>query len=83
MKDAECKCFTGRITRVINCLNSFSNLINIEINDDSQIGNIILLVKNKLDSDYTVKEHRNQVRIELEERGYDINTINEWLEYIE
>ena len=29
MKDAEYKCFSGRITRVINCLNGFSPLVNI------------------------------------------------------
>ena len=27
--DADCKCFTGRMNRVINCLNGFSPLVNI------------------------------------------------------
>jgi hypothetical protein len=48
MKDAECKCFTGRMNRVVNCLNGFSSLVNIKINDSEQIGNIILIVKKKL-----------------------------------
>ena len=31
--DADCKCFTGRMNRVINCLNGFSPLVNINIKD--------------------------------------------------
>ena len=37
MDDAECKCFTGRMSRLVNCLNGFSPLINIQINDSQQI----------------------------------------------
>jgi Leucine-rich repeat (LRR) protein len=29
--DADCKCFTGRMNRIINCLNGFSPLVNINI----------------------------------------------------
>ena len=31
--DADCKCFTGRMNRVINCLNGFSPLVSINIKD--------------------------------------------------
>ena len=83
--DTECKCFSGRMCRVINCLNGFSPLVNININDGEQIGNIIVLVKNKLESsdDYTIEKHKLEVQNELLERGYDIETINLWLEHIE
>ena len=37
MLDSECKCFTGRITRLINCQNGFSDLVKINISDNQQI----------------------------------------------
>jgi hypothetical protein len=48
-------------------------------------GNIIILVKNKLElSDlYTVEKHKTEVEKELLERNYDIETIKMWLEYID
>jgi Leucine-rich repeat (LRR) protein len=36
--DADCRCFTGRMNRVINCLNGFSPLVVINIKDGEQIG---------------------------------------------
>ena len=83
--DADCKCFTGRMNRIINCLNGFSPLVNINIKDGEQIGNIIILVKNKLEltGTYTVGQHKIEVEKELLERNYDIETIKTWLDYIE
>jgi len=40
--DTNCRCFTGRMNHVINCLNGFSPLVVINIKDGEQIGNIIL-----------------------------------------
>jgi len=83
--DADCKCFTGRMNRVINCLNGFSPLVVINIKDGEQIGNIIILVKNKLEltNSYTIEQHKIEVEKELLERNYDIETIKTWLEYID
>ena len=85
IKDADCRCFTGRMNRIINCLNGFSHLVNINIKDGEQISNIIILVKNKLEltNSYTVEQHKIEVEKELLERNYDIETIKTWLEYIE
>ena len=82
--DADCKCFTGRMNRVINCLNGFSPLVVINIKYREQIGNIIILVKNKLELTgvYTIEQHKIEVEKELLERNYDIETIKTWLEYI-
>ena len=82
--DSNCKCFTGRMNRVINCLNGFSPLVNINIKYGEQIGNIIILIKNKLEltNSYTVEQHKIEVEKELLERNYDIETIKTWLEYI-
>jgi Leucine-rich repeat (LRR) protein len=86
MQDAECKCFTGRMNRVVNCLHGFSPLVDIRISDGEQIGNIIVMLKDKaLDSDgkYSESEHKRMVEHELQERGYDLETATQWLEYIE
>jgi hypothetical protein len=82
--DAECKCFTGRLTRLLNCLNGFNDLIEIKISDNQQIGNIIVLLKNELDlrNEYTIDKHKQLVEKELKERGYEEKIIQEWIEYI-
>ena len=48
-------------------------------------GNIIILVKNKLEltNSYTIEQHKIEVEKELLERNYDIVTIKTWLEYID
>lgn len=60
MKDANCKCFTGRISRLVNCLVGFYDDIKIIISDSEQIGNIISLIgkKLKLDNSYTIDKHK-------------------------
>ena len=83
IEDSECKCFTGRINRTVNCLNGFSELVKIKIHDSSQIGNIIYLVKERLGTEYTPEQHKIEVRKELQERNYSENVIDEWIEYIE
>jgi Leucine-rich repeat (LRR) protein len=85
MKDAECKCFTGRMNRIVNCLNGFSKLVCINIQDSEQIGNIIFIIKEKLEKEnnYSIEKHKHLVIQELVERGYDKDTINIWIEYIE
>jgi len=84
MKDATCKCFTGRISRLINCLNGFTDLVVIEIATNEQIGNIIILIKDKLvlENKYTEDLHKEMVAKELTERGYSSQVINEWIEFI-
>ncbi len=86
MLDAECKCFTGRMNRVVNCLNGFSPLVDIRISDSEQIGNVIVMLKDKaLDSagQYSPDIHKDIVKAALLERGYNSETVSTWLEYIE
>jgi Leucine-rich repeat (LRR) protein len=85
IKEADCMCYTGRCNRLVNCLVGFSDLVEIKIQDSSQIGNIIIIVKNRLEdnNEYTVDKHKEEVKKELLERGYDLETINEWIEYIQ
>jgi Leucine-rich repeat (LRR) protein len=84
MVDAQCKCFTGRISRLVNCLNGFDEHIIIQISNSEQIGNIIGLIQRQLESNgtYSIQNHQNLVRKELMERGYDDKVINEWVNAI-
>jgi hypothetical protein len=82
MADAECKCFTGRLSRLVNCLNGFDDLVSITIADNEQIGTIITLVKDQLDP-YSIEEHRRIVRERLTELEYATDVIELWIGYIE
>jgi len=42
LKESECKCFTGRLTRLVNCLVGFYDDIVIGISDSERISTIIL-----------------------------------------
>jgi hypothetical protein len=83
MHCARNKCFTGKISRLINCLNGFTPLVSITIDDSQEIGNIITIARHKLGKKYTVEEHKEIVKNEMIERGYTPDTVVEWLEYIE
>jgi leucine-rich repeat protein SHOC2 len=84
MADAQCKCFTGRISRLVNCLNGFDPNIIIQISNSEQIGNIIGLIQRQLETSgtYSIRNHQDLVRKELLERGYDDKVINEWVDAI-
>jgi len=78
IKDTICKCFTGRITRLVNVLNGFYDDITIQIGSNEQISNIIVMLQQK----YEDEELIIQVRKAMEEREYNNETIEEWLTYI-
>ena len=80
-----CKCFTGRISRLINCLSGFDELVNVKISDNEQIGQIIVLIKEQLEAEnkYSIDMHKEIAIKELLERGYAEDKIKEWIEYIE
>jgi hypothetical protein len=88
MNDSICKCFTGRLSRLINCLNGFDERVQIKIADNNQIANIIIMIKNKYEV-FNKNKHidlqvvKDEVIKEMTERGYDQDTINQWTEYIE
>ena len=85
MSDAECKCFTGRISRLVNCLNGFYDDIRVEIGEKEQISNIIILIRDKLISEgnYTIDAHKTLVKTALQERNYEADQIELWVNYIE
>ena len=83
IRDSECKCFTGRLSRLINCLNGFDDNIVIQISENDQIANIIILVKESLLNDYSIEKHKEEVKKELLVRNYSLGIIEEWLNFIE
>ena len=80
--DGRCKCFTGRISRLINCLNGFTPLVEVKIPENMELSNIIIMIKNNYNGD-SVDELKEIARKELLERGYENELINEYVEYIE
>ena len=78
MSDSLCKCFTGRISRLINALNGFDDNIVINISENEQIGNICIILREKYDGE----EFKQKVREALRERNYNEAIINEWLDNI-
>ena len=81
MNDFICKCFMGRISRLINCLNGYDSRININISQNDELSNIIILIKSKYPND--LSKQREESRKELIERGFDNDTIIEWISYLE
>jgi len=82
--DSECKCFTGRISRLINCLNGFTPLVKVEIPDNMAISNIIIMIKKKYKGvKFSLQELKDITKQELLERGYDIDVITEYIEHID
>ena len=82
MQESECKCFTGRISRLINCLSGYSDKVEIKISENEEISNIISIIMNKRGLK-TIEILKEEVSIALKERGYINEKIVEWLEYIE
>jgi len=85
MDDADCKCFTGKMSRLINCLNGYDDRVAITMAENDQIGNIIIIEKEKLEIEgrYTTESHKDNVRLAMEERKYPLDIIEEWSSYIE
>jgi hypothetical protein len=84
INDSFCMCFTGRISRLVNSLNGFTDLVKINISDNQQISNIIILIKEKLKSEnnYTLEKHKELAIKELKAYNYSDDIINEWISYI-
>jgi hypothetical protein len=82
MQDSECKCFTGRISRLVNCLSGYSDKVCIHISESEEISNIISVIMNKRGLK-TIEIIKEEVNFALKERGYDNEKIEEWLEYVE
>lgn len=81
MNDSICKCFTGRLSRLINCLNGFDSRISVQISDKEQLFNIIIGSRNKYIDD--IDKQKQEVTKEMMEREFDQATIGEYITYLE
>ena len=75
MLDSECKCFTGRLTRLVNCLNVFDENIKMEISGAEQMGAISKLLYEKYPEE---EDYKRELRKEFIERGYLEEDIIKW-----
>uniref|UniRef100_A0A6C0E9Y3 Uncharacterized protein n=1 Tax=viral metagenome TaxID=1070528 RepID=A0A6C0E9Y3_9ZZZZ len=76
MMESECKCFTGRITRLLNVLNGFYEDIQITISNNERISAIILLTLNGQEMS---DELREICRAKLKDIGIEDEEIEVWL----
>ena len=80
MDDGLCKCFTGRLSRLVNSLSGYSDKVSIKISSAEEIGNVISIMKDKYGDDIEIV--KLNVEKELLERGYEKEVIDEWLNYL-
>ena len=72
MTDALCMCFTGRISRLLNCLNKIDPLVHIHI---VNLSDMFINVGNRLikEDKYNTEDHQIQFEKELQEDyGYHL-----------
>jgi len=81
MEAAECKCFTGKIIRLINVLNGLHPAVCVQISDSSDLSNIFLHLKDKY-GDLPNDELKDLIIRELLERGHSMEKISEWTDYL-
>jgi hypothetical protein len=82
--ESENLCFIRRFTCLINTLIGYDENIKLNISENEDISNIIIVSRNYLlkNNEYNVENHKNLVIKELQQRQYNIETINVWIEYI-
>jgi hypothetical protein len=85
MDESVCKCFTGRISRLVNCLNGFDPLVSINVSESEQISQIIILIRNQLyqTNSYSIIVHKQLVEERLKELNYSNDMIDVWIQNIE
>ncbi len=77
MLDSECKCFTGRLTRLVNVLNGFDENIKLQISDNEQMSNISKMLYEQYPNE---EDYQRELRKAFVERGYNENDVQQWLD---
>jgi len=80
MEDGLCKCFTGRLSRLVNSLSGYSDKVSIKISSAEEIGNVISIMKERYRDN--IEEVKINVEKELIQRGYEKEVIDEWIIYL-
>jgi Leucine-rich repeat (LRR) protein len=79
VQDSICKCFTGRLSRLVNTLNGFDEKVSVWISDSQEISNVIISIRQKTNN---IEEQQLMITSELAKRGYDSEIIGQWLAYL-
>ena len=79
MSDSMCKCFTGRLTRLVNVLVGFSDDIEINISESERISAIILSVLSGSAIGEMTDELKEICRTKLKEAEVEDSEIEKWL----
>jgi Leucine-rich repeat (LRR) protein len=79
IKDSKNMCFTGRITRVVNCLNGFDPDVVIHISNNEQLNNLSTIIRKKFPE---MEDQKKALKEAMEERGFSQEDIAEWVEYL-
>ena len=76
MSDALCMCFTGRISRLIDCMNGIDDLVVIDLSPETRILSICQqtyeLLNQENGNSFTAEDYQTRVKKELEERGFEL-----------
>lgn len=81
---AEDKCFTGRLSRLVSCLDGFHPGVRVTIASSDQISNRVLAVIQKAKEENLSKEETlKRARAELAELEMSEKQIDEWMVTVE
>ena len=76
MSDALCMCFTGRISRLIDCMNGIDDLVVIDLSPETRILSICQqtyeLLNQENGNSFTAEDYQTRVKKELKERGFEL-----------
>jgi len=84
ISDSICKCFTGRISRLVNSLNGFSTKVKVEISKNTQISTILAQTAeriSKVNTEEEVTKIKEETIINLREHEFTEEEIEDWMSY--
>lgn len=83
IKASNGKCFTGKLSRLVSCLDGFHPDVRISIATSDQISNRVLILVNKSkDENLSKDEILELVNKELTDLELDEDQANEWIETV-
>jgi len=85
ISDSICKCFTGRISRLVNSLNGFSPKVKVEISKNTQISTILAQTSErigKVDTEEEITKIKEETIINLREHEFTEEEIEDWMSYL-
>jgi len=85
ISDSICKCFTGRISRLVNSLNGFSPKVKVEISKNTQISTILAQTSEKIsvtNSEEKITKIKEETIKNLREHDFTEEEIEDWMSYL-